>query len=144
MQVFVHMPVDRRALLTALVATMVAWGAWGFTIVAMDPTATGWVGFALFDSTLGFAVAGSAMVIGLAVRRGAVDRERAMRIAIRQGIIVGLAVAIAVLLQSAQLLSWVNLLALVAALTLLELFIVSLRREIKSTNGFQSTNSAER
>lgn len=118
----------RVPLTLTIIATTIAWGAWSLVVWGTDPDATGGIGFALFSVTLALAVAGSATIIGLAVRRHAEDRPRAIRIAVRQGALTGLAVTVGVFLQSRDLLTWFNLLALVLALTLLELFMISLRR----------------
>ena len=119
---------QRRAMYCLIAATMLAWGSWLATVFSMDPTIANTVGFFVFYVTLGCAVAGSAVLLGVVVRRRAVPWERELPIAIRQGVLVGVGVVIAVILQSRALLSWINLVFLVIALTLLELFWISLRR----------------
>lgn len=111
----------------AIVATVLAWGAWVFVVAQTDPATVGTVGLFVFYLALFTAVAGSATIIGLFVRRNDADRVRAIGIAIRQGLLTALAVIIAVFLQARDLLTWLNLVFLVAALTLLELFVISLR-----------------
>lgn len=128
--------------ITTCVATAVAWLAWALIIARTDPTTAGVFGFGLFYLTLFAATGGSATIIGLFVRRHPADVQRAIRITIRQGVLTGLAVTIGVFLQAKNLLTWWNLLFLITALTLLELFIVSLRRGTpdESTNAAESTN----
>jgi|GEM_PF-1081592 len=109
-----------------IAATLLAWIAWGLTIALVDPNASGWIGILVFSLTLFAAVGGSATVIGLSVRRHAPERARAIRIAIRQGVLTGLAVIVGIFLASRGLFSWVNMLFLIIALTLLELFWISL------------------
>lgn len=116
----------RIPLAIACVATLAAWVAWGSVVVRTNPDAIGVNALALFYLALLAAVSGTATIVGLAVRRRSVPHERGIRIAVRQGILIGCAVAAAVLLQSRGLLTWFNLLALIAALTLLELFWISL------------------
>lgn len=111
----------------AIVATVLAWGAWVFVVARTDPATVGTAGLFVFYLALFTAVAGSATIIGLFVRRNDADRVRAIGIAIRQGLLTALAVIIAVFLQARDLLTWLNLIFLVAALTLLELFVISLR-----------------
>lgn len=125
-----------------IIATITAWLVWLLTIARLDPATTGAMGFGLFYLALFCAVSGSATIVGLFVRRRTGDQGRAIHIAIRQGALTGLAVTIAVFLQTRELLTWLNLLFLIAALTLLELFIVSLRRGTpdESTNAAESTN----
>jgi hypothetical protein len=116
----------RTTMVMVALATIAAWGAWGWTIARTDPSATGWLGLAAFYTTLFLAVVGSSSLIGLGVRARSDDRERALRVTSRQSILVGLAVGAGLFLQSRGLLTWINLLFLVAALTLLELFWMSL------------------
>lgn len=118
---------NRGPLTTAIVATVLAWGAWIFVVARTDPATSGAVGLSVFYLALFAAIAGSATMIGLFVRRHDVDHARAIGIAIRQGALTALAVIVAVFLQSRDLLTWLNLIFLVAALTLLELFVISLR-----------------
>lgn len=132
-----------------IIATITAWLVWLLTIARLDPATAGMIGYSIFYLALFCAVGGSATIVGLFVRRRTGDQGRAIHIAIRQGALTGLAVTIAVFLQTRELLTWLNLLFLIAALTLLELFIVSLRRTAESarrtaesTNGFESTNGS--
>lgn len=117
----------RSALLCTIAATVLAWAVWLFIVAAIDPTAAHAVGVSLFYITFWFAISGTAVIMGVALRRHTIPWEDGLRIAIRQGVLVGLGVAAAVALQSHQLLSWINFLLLIAALTLLELFWISLR-----------------
>ncbi|MDO8463273.1 MAG: hypothetical protein Q7S96_03305 [bacterium] len=113
-------------LILTVVATCVAWAAWFGVIALTDPQSIGWEGFALFYLALLAAVSGSATVGGLFARRSALNRPHATRIAIRQGLLVGVAVTSAIFLQSRALFTWITMLFLIAALTLLELFWISL------------------
>lgn len=125
----------------AMIATVLAWGAWIFVVARTDPATVGMAGLFVFYLALFTAVAGSATIIGLFVRRHEPDRFRAIGIAIRQGALTALAVIVAVFLQSRDLLTWLNLIFLVAALTLLELFVISLRNRAADefTNEHEST-----
>lgn len=117
----------RAPLTLTIVATLFAWIVWLLTIARLDPATAGTIGYSIFYLALFCAVGGSATIVGLFVRRHADGHPRAIHIAIRQGALTGLAVTIAVFLQTRELLTWLNLLFLIAALTLLELFVISLR-----------------
>lgn len=121
---------SRGTLITTIGATIAAWAVWFFVIIRMDPIAGGTLTITLFHTALLIAVSGSATIVGLVVRRGEADRRRILRIAVRQGFLIGIGVTIAIFLQSRTLLTWVNTVFLIAALTLLELFIISLRHEL--------------
>ncbi len=116
-----------RPITTMLIATAISWVVWFGLVLGTDPDAIGWIGIAVFSAALFAAVSGTTTVIGLFVRRHAPDRAATIRIAVRQGVLVGIAVVIAAFLQSRQLLSWVNILFLIVALTLFEFFLISLR-----------------
>jgi hypothetical protein len=138
---FSTMAPNRSPLTLTIVATLIAWFVWFLTIARLDPATAGAIGYTLFYLALFCAVGGSATIVGLFVRRQHSDPSHTNRIAIRQGALTGLAVAVAVLLQSKGLLTWVNLLFLIIALTLLELFIISLRPRHQYTNPHESTNT---
>lgn len=130
----------RTPLLVTIVATMIAWIAWLVAVISTNPDTSGWFGYAVFDTTLLAAITGSATIVGVLVRRHAPDHSRAIGIAVRQGMLVGIAVVTAVVLQAHELLTWVNFIFLVIGLTLLELFIISLRRRVDEyTNEHEST-----
>jgi len=118
------------------IATILAWAVWLLVIGRTDPATVGGAGRLLFYLALFTAVGGSASLIGLFVRRHHPERTRAISIALRQGTLTALAVIVAVFLQSRDLLTWFNLIFLVVALTLLELFVISLQRRApeESTN----------
>ena len=113
-------------LILTVVATCVAWAAWFGVIALTDPQSIGWEGFALFYLALLAAISGSATIVGLCIRRRNPNRTQAIGIAIRQGLLVGIAVTSAIFLQSRAIFTWITMLFLIAALTLLELFWISL------------------
>lgn len=108
-----------------VLATVLAWIIGGVTVARSLPTDLGALGWLVFYGIAFLATAGTATIIGLLIRRGHADHTRAVHIAVRQGVLAGLAITIALALQSRRLLSWVNILFLIAALTLLELFWIS-------------------
>lgn len=110
-----------------LLATIAAWIVWWIIIVQTNPDAVGAGAFILFYMTLLVAVGGTATIIGLVVRRHRAPAEEVVQIAVRQGILIGCAVAVGAFLQSRNLLTWFTMVFLIAALTVLELFWISLR-----------------
>ncbi|MFH1430663.1 MAG: hypothetical protein ABIG71_04035 [Candidatus Uhrbacteria bacterium] len=118
----------KSAVLIAVIATVGAWAIWGIIVSRLNPNEIGLGGFVIFYAVLFLAVSGSATVLGLLARRRSSDPEHALRVAVRQGMITGVGAVAAVILQSRGLLSWINLVFLVAALTILELFVISLQR----------------
>lgn len=134
------MGTNRSALTVTMIATLLAWGVWGLTITQVDPNAAGWLGTIMFSCSLFAAVSGSATVIGLYARRRAEDHARAVRIAIRQGALTALAVVTGILLASQGLFTWLNMFFLIIALTLLELFCISLQSR-RQASGSQLTAS---
>ena len=117
---------NRGSATLALLATLLAWTILGAILLWTDPT-TSRASEGVFLVTLFAAASGSATVIGLLARRRTPEHHDAIAMSIRQGCIMGVAVTIAVLLQSRRLLTWMNLLLLIGALTVFELFLISLR-----------------
>ena len=113
-----------------VLGTAVCWGAWALVLIFLDPASADWLGFLLFYSSLYLALVGSFAIIGMGLRllfaqSGGVFREVA--IAFRQAFFFGFMVIAALLLQKEGLFTWWNMLLLVAALTLIELFFLAMR-----------------
>lgn len=117
---------NRGSATLVLLATLVAWTALGATLLWTDPTASRAAAFVCAAAFFA-AVSGSATMIGLLARRRTSEHPEVIGISIRQGCIVGVAVTVAIVLQSRRLLTWINLLLLIGVLTVFELFLVSLR-----------------
>ncbi|MBI4433877.1 hypothetical protein HY632_03820 [Candidatus Uhrbacteria bacterium] len=131
------MDARRLPILLTMFATIIAWTSWGATVTFTDPTSVGWTGFALFYLTFFLAVTGTVTVMGTVLRRRAADV--AVAIAMRQGVLVGVGSTVAVLLQAWSLLTWINMILLVASFTLLELALILLRRS-RSSSGHTSAS----
>ena len=137
------MGTHRSPITTVLLATAISWVVWFGVVLGTDPDAMGWVGITVFSAALFAAVSGTATVMGLFVRRHASDHAAVIRIAVRQGVLVGVAVIAAAHLQSRQLLSWVNIVFLIAALTLFEFFLISLRSNADTETGLPRPSASQ-
>ena len=120
----------RFYIILMVLGTAVCWGAWALVLIFLDPASADWLGFLLFYSSLYLALVGSFAIIGMGLRllfaqSGGVFREVA--IAFRQAFFFGFMVIAALLLQKEGLFTWWNMLLLVAALTLIELFFLAMR-----------------
>ena len=125
-----------------VIATAIAWVVWAITVTRTIPADLGVVGWCLFYGITFLAASGTATVVGLLARRHHPDRARAHRITIRQGVLTGLAVTAALGLQSLRLFSWVNMLFLIATLTLLEFFWISMQRQTNDSGIIGSTDDS--
>lgn len=132
---FLRTPFGRTVL-----ATVLAWGLWGLTVSRALPTDFGTIEWAVFYGISFLATAGTATIVGLIVRRRSEDPARATRRAVRQGVLIGLALTAALGLQSHRLLSWVNALFLIAMLTVLEFFWVSVQRRPGNVGDMESAD----
>lgn len=120
----------RQYLVWMLLSTLLCWGGWFAVIATVDPTQSGWVGYALFYAALCLSLVGTFSLLGLSVRSLARKHEPVTRHAatsFRQSLLLTVLVAVALMLQSRSLLTWWNLAAFIATLTILEFFMISFR-----------------
>ncbi|MBD3248012.1 hypothetical protein GF382_01825 [Candidatus Falkowbacteria bacterium] len=113
------------------IATIMCWGAFAFVINAVDPTETNRIGFLLFYSSLGLALAGSFSIFGFLIRFKILKRAlvfRQVAEAFRQSFLMSLMVIAILMLLSRDMLTWLNLFLLAAGISLLEYFWVSRER----------------
>lgn len=121
----------RQYVFVMLVGTALCWAAWLLVTGYLNPTTAGWLGFALFYASFSLALVGTFAVTGLGLRLVLLKREAAFRqvvIAFRQALSFAALVVSALLLQSQDLLTWWNVLLLVATLTFVEFAVLTLRR----------------
>lgn len=114
-----------------ILGTLLCWGAWALVLIYLDPASAGWLGFGFFYGSLYIACVGSFALVGTGlrmtfVRQGVIFRQVA--IAFRQAFFFSFIVVAALFLQSKEIFTWWSMLLLVAALTLIEFAIVSLKR----------------
>lgn len=122
----------RRYLLVMLIGTLGAWGAWLMVVFYLAPSSAGVMGFVFFYMSLGVAVVGTTTLVGFALRHLLHRDEvvfRQVSISFRQGVLLGIVVLLALMLQAERLLTWWNLGILLLALTIVEFFFLSMRRE---------------
>jgi hypothetical protein len=114
-----------------LAGTVLCWTAWLLTVFFLDPTATGWLGFSLFYSSLGLSLVGSFSLLGMGLRLWLIPDDvvfRQVAIAFRQSFSFSFLVLSALFLQSQGIFTWWSMLLLLAALTLLEFTVLALKR----------------
>lgn len=112
------------------VATALCWASWGLSLATINPDSTSWIGFALFYASLGLALVGTGAIIGFIIRFIFLKHELVLRQvldAFRQSFLFTILISASLMLLSQNLFSWLNLFFLMAALTVLELFLVSYR-----------------
>ena len=116
-----------------LLGTVLCWGAWLLVIFYLDPDSAGWLGFAFFYSSLFLALVGSFALLGLGFRLFILRHEvvfRQVTIAFRQALSFAFVVVAALFLQSREVLTWWNMLFLIAMLTILEFAVVARKQRL--------------
>ena len=119
----------RKYLLIMIIMTAICWGLCAYVIFSIDPEVTNWIGFSLFYISLFLALAGTFAICGFFIRFKLLKQLIAFRVvkeAFRQSFLLSLLVVASLFLLSKDLFSWVNLSLLIAALTILEFFWLSL------------------
>lgn len=111
-----------------IIATIICWGAWGYTLFTINPSITNWIGFTLFYISLFLALVGTATIMGFVIRFIAMKKELAFRLvkeAFRQSFLFAILITASLFLASQELFTWLNLFFLVIGLTVLEFFLLS-------------------
>jgi hypothetical protein len=112
-------------------ATFICWGAFLFVLNMVDPLATNWVGFLLFYASLFLSLMGTASIVGFLIRFTCLKHElafRSVKAAFRQSFLFSFLIVAVLFLSSQGFLTWLNLLLLIAGLSLIEYFLISYDR----------------
>ena len=118
----------RLYLLIMFIMTVFCWLVFGYVVWTVNPEATNAVGFALFYLSLFLSVAGTAAIIGFLIRFVFLRHELVIdkvKIAFRQSFLFAGFIAAALFLLSRGLFTWLNLILLIVALSVLEFFLLS-------------------
>ena len=122
----------RQYLAWLAIGTLVSWGALGLVVTYLNPKTAGNIGLLFFYLSLFLGLAGTLTQLGFAWRYWRHREDilfRHVSISFRQGVLLALAVVIALWLRVHDLLTWWNLGLLIVGLTLLEFFWLSVRRQ---------------
>jgi hypothetical protein len=114
-----------------LFTTLVCWGIFAGVVFMIDPTATNLPGYIMFYAALFLALMGTSALAGFLLRFALLKQElvfRAVSEAFRQSFIFAILIVAALILLSNHLFTWFNIAILVAALALLEFFLISYER----------------
>lgn len=113
------------------VLTLVCWGIFIFVAKLVDPTATNFIGFSLFFLALFLSLVGTTAIIGFLIRFVVMKEQLAfnlVKLAFRQSFLFSLFIIILLLLQAYNLFTWLNLGLLVIVFAILELFLISYKK----------------
>ncbi|MBI2099615.1 hypothetical protein HYT45_04410 [Candidatus Uhrbacteria bacterium] len=123
----------RQYILSMILGTIFAFTGWAIIIISFDPVSANFAGFGLFYLAAFTASTGALAVLGLLVRVYIMRRKtfipKQVAVAFRQAVLLGSLLLGALILQSKDILNWFNSVLLVSSLTILEFFIISLRRK---------------
>jgi len=109
------------------VLTLICWLAWLFVVLTIDPLVTNWIGFCIFYTSLALSVVGTAALVGFVVRFVILKHHlayNAVKEAFRQSFLFAALIVSGLILQANDLLSWLNLFFLIAALSVMEYFML--------------------
>ncbi len=107
--------------------TIISWILWIFIVNVVDPFVTNWIGFILFYSSLFLSLLGTSALLGFFVRI-IMKQELIFKIvkdAFRQSFLFSFLIIASLFLLSRDLFSWINVIFLILALSILEFFLLS-------------------
>ena len=115
----------------SLLTTAISWAIWIAIISFLDPLRAGWLGYLLFFLVLFLAVASTSGIIGYIIRRIITPQQLsayAVRVALRQGLLLGLFFNILLFLQLARLYQWWIAIIVIVLFLSIELIFLSFDR----------------
>ncbi len=121
----------KKYLGTMFVVVFIAWSLWALVLNSINPFETNWIGFSLFYGSLFLALLGSASLLGFIVRFVALRQKLAFRVvndAFRQSFFFSFFLLAILFLLSQGFFSWLNLIFLISGLSVLEFFLISIRK----------------
>lgn len=110
--------------------TGILWGVFAFVLKTVDPQITNWIGFLLFYISLFLALTGTAAIVGFFVRFKVLKHElifNLVKTAFRQSFLFAFLIIAVLFLLSQRLFSWLNLLLLIALISVFEFFLIGYR-----------------
>ncbi len=123
----------RAYILFMILATAIFCGALVIVLFSVDPYKADFFSLSLFYLSLFFSLTGIISITGSILRRFFVKDKVLFRQVItsfRQAVLFSSLLIICLFLQSQRLLTWWNILFLIAALAVMELFAISRRRPV--------------
>lgn len=122
----------RQYIFSMIAGTLLSLIGWAIVITSIDPLTAGFFGFTLFYLSAFVSSVGMLAVFGLLLRVYVIKRKlllsKQVAIATRQSLLLSAVLTGALMLQSARILTWWNSFFLVGGLTMIEFFVISLRR----------------
>ncbi|PLX21600.1 hypothetical protein C0584_02195 [Candidatus Parcubacteria bacterium] len=115
--------------MTAMV--IISWGALILVIYSVNPESTNWIGISLFYGSLFLAILGSSSLLGFIIRFIALKQRLVFRLvgdAFRQSFFFSFFIVAILFFLSKDLFTWLNLAFLISALSILEFFLISVRK----------------
>lgn len=113
------------------VATFICWIAWIYVMLTINPEITNWIGLSLFYVSLFLALVGTAALTGFFIRFVALKQELIFRLvkeAFRQSFLFATLIIVSLILLSHDLFTWLNLVFLIAGLSVFEFFWLTFER----------------
>jgi hypothetical protein len=125
----------KQLIYTMATATLVCWLAWIVIVTQINPTADGAGGLLMFYAVLFFAILGSLFLISFKLRKILTKEKdvleyRLVAVSFRQSIFLTILIIGILILQSQSFLNWWNLILIILALTIIEGFMLSVKRTI--------------
>ncbi len=115
-----------------IAATIIAWLSFFLVVNSFDPNQASWLVMAFFYFSFGLSVLGTLSLLGYWLRKIFLRKKELsyhlVRESFRQAIIFSLVLVIALLLQSARLLTWWNIVLIILAATMLEFIFLTFRQ----------------
>ena len=121
----------KKYLIGMSLMTLVAWTSFVFILNIVDPSTTNSLGFILFYTSLFLSLLGSVAIIGFLIRFVGRRKELvfyAVLAAFRQASLIAIFLISLLALLAHNMLSWVNILLLLAIVIIIELMLSGLRK----------------
>lgn len=123
----------KNYLWTMSALTAACWGIFSFVVGIVNPEATNWLGFTLFYSSLAASLIGSLAIVGFLIRFSFSREEiifNLVKVSFRQSFLISVFMVCLLILKSADLFNWLNLIILAVIFSIIEFVITSKKKPI--------------
>lgn len=122
----------KQYIFSMIAGTLLSLIGWAIVLTSIDPLTAGIFGFSLFYLSAFLSTVGLLAIFGLLLRIYVIRRKmmlaKQVAISTRQAVLLSAVAVGAMMLQSSRILTWWNSFFLIGGLTLIEFFVISLRR----------------
>lgn len=118
----------KKYLISMTTATIITWLLFIFIMSKIDPEITNWIGFLFFYFALFLALSGTIAILGFIIRKKIIKETLifySVKNSFRQSFLFSFLIVSVLFMLAENLFSWLNIIILIAVLSILEYILIS-------------------